>query len=55
MKYPVKKTWSSNNFFDEIEGYLMLIVTIMLVIDVFLGILARFVHFEHVFATELGK
>ncbi len=55
MKYPVKKTWFSNNFFDEIEGYLMLIVTIMLVIDVFLGILARFVHFEHVFATELGK
>jgi len=33
----------------------MLLVTIMLVIDVFLGILARFVHFEIVFATELGK
>lgn len=33
----------------------MMLITTMLVIDVFLGILARFVHFEHVFATELGK
>ena len=33
----------------------MLIITILLVIDVFLGILGRYVHFEHVFATELGK
>jgi TRAP-type C4-dicarboxylate transport system permease small subunit len=40
---------------DKIEGYLMLLITTMLVIDVLLGILARFIHFEIVFATELGK
>jgi TRAP-type C4-dicarboxylate transport system permease small subunit len=40
---------------DEVEGYLMVLITIMLVIDVFLGILARFIHFQSVFATELGK
>ena len=40
---------------EYIEGYLMILITTMLVIDVFLGILARFVHFQHVFATELGK
>jgi TRAP-type C4-dicarboxylate transport system permease small subunit len=40
---------------EDIEGYLMILITTMLVIDVFLGILARFVHFQHVFATELGK
>jgi TRAP-type C4-dicarboxylate transport system permease small subunit len=27
----------------------------MLVVDVLIGILARFVHFQNVFATELGK
>lgn len=41
--------------FDDVEGYLMTTVTILLVIDVILGILARFIHFEIVFATELGK
>ncbi len=41
--------------FDDVEGYLMVLITSMLVIDVFLGILARFVHFQHVFTTELGK
>jgi C4-dicarboxylate transporter, DctQ subunit len=37
------------------EGFLMVIFTILLVIDIFLGILARYVHFDVVFATELGK
>jgi len=55
MKHRKVKIWLSKWSFDDIEGYLMVLITIMLVIDVFLGILARFVHFEHVFATELGK
>ena len=55
MKYQKLKTWFNKRSFDKTEGYLMVIVTIMLVIDVLLGILARFVHFESVFATELGK
>jgi TRAP-type C4-dicarboxylate transport system permease small subunit len=37
------------------EGFLMTVLTFLLVTDVLLGILARFVHFEVVFATELGK
>jgi len=55
MNYQKTKIRINKWSFDDIEGYLMLLITIMLVIDVFLGILARFVHFEHVFATELGK
>ncbi len=49
------KSWINKWSFDDMEGYLMVLITSMLVIDVFLGILARFIHFEHVFATELGK
>ena len=37
------------------EGFLLVVLTILLVTDVLLGILARFIHFEVVFATELGK
>jgi TRAP-type C4-dicarboxylate transport system permease small subunit len=37
------------------EGILLWILTLMLVIDVLLGILARYVQFEVVFADELGK
>lgn len=55
MKYRKLKLKLKKVIFDEIEGYLMMLITILLVIDVFLGILARFVHFETVFATELGK
>jgi len=55
MKYNKLKTWFNIRSFDEAEGYLMVLITLMLVIDVLLGILARFVHFETVFATELGK
>ena len=33
----------------------MVVLALLLVVDVLLGILARFVHFEVVFATELGK
>jgi TRAP-type C4-dicarboxylate transport system permease small subunit len=33
----------------------MAVLTLLLVTDVLLGILSRFVHFEVVFATELGK
>jgi TRAP-type C4-dicarboxylate transport system permease small subunit len=55
MKHQKIKIWLSKWSLDDVEGYLMVFITTMLVIDVFLGILARFVHFEHVFATELGK
>jgi len=55
MKNTKLKTRHYKLSLDEIEGYLMLAITLMLIIDVFLGIIARFVHFEHVFATELGK
>jgi len=55
MKHQKIRIWLSKCSFDDVEGYLMVLITIMLVIDIFLGILARFVHFEHVFATELGK
>lgn len=41
--------------YDHTEGFLMAVFTVMLVTDVLLGILARYVHFEVVFATELGK
>ena len=55
MKYPRIKILLNKFSLEDVEGYLMVLITSMLVIDVFLGILARFVHFEHVFATELGK
>ncbi|MBR9997608.1 MAG: TRAP transporter small permease [Cyclobacteriaceae bacterium] len=41
--------------YENTEGFLMVMLTAMLVIDVLLGILARYVHFEAVFATEMGK
>jgi len=41
--------------YQHTEGFLMAVLAILLVIDVLTGILARFVHFEVVFATELGK
>ena len=37
------------------EGFLMVVFTLMLLTDVLIGILARYVQFEVVFATELGK
>ena len=37
------------------EGFLISVFTLMLVTDVLAGILARYVKFEIVFATELGK
>lgn len=49
------KKWLRIWSFEKLEGHLMVIITSMLVIDVLLGIVARFVHFEIVFATELGK
>jgi len=55
MKYLKLNTWFNKRSFDEVEGYLMVLITVMLVIDVILGITARFIHFESVFATELGK
>ena len=55
MKYQKIRIWFGKCSLEDLEGYLMVLITSMLVIDVFLGILARFVHFEHVFATELGK
>ena len=41
--------------YNHTEGFLMVIITFLLVIDVLLGILARYIHFDVVFATELGK
>ena len=41
--------------FQRAEGILLWVFTIMLLADVLLGILARYVHFEIVFADELGK
>ena len=46
---------NSKQILDHSEGILMLIITVLLVIDVLIGILARFIHFQNVFATELGK
>jgi len=39
----------------HIEGFLLCILTLLLVVDVLLGILSRYIHFETVFATELGQ
>jgi C4-dicarboxylate transporter, DctQ subunit len=44
-----------NHFYRHTEGFLMVVITILLVIDIFLGILASYIHFDIVFATELGK
>ena len=41
--------------YDQTEIFLLVVFAVMLVTDVLLGILARFVRFETVFATELGK
>ena len=43
------------SIYSHTEGFLLVIFTLMLVTDVLLGILARYVRFEVVFATELGK
>ena len=40
---------------DHAEGILLCLFTFLLVADVLLGILARYVNFEIVFADELGK
>jgi TRAP-type C4-dicarboxylate transport system permease small subunit len=40
---------------DRVEAVLLWVFTVMLVADVLLGILARYVHFDVVFADELGK
>ena len=40
---------------ERAEGILLWVFTIFLLADVLLGILARYVHFEVVFADELGK
>jgi TRAP-type C4-dicarboxylate transport system permease small subunit len=40
---------------DRAEGFFLWIFTIMLLADVLLGILARYVNFDVVFADELGK
>jgi TRAP-type C4-dicarboxylate transport system permease small subunit len=50
---PIKKIFLT--LYEHTEGFLMAVFTLMLVTDVLLGILARYVHFEVVFATELGK
>src|SRR5687767_4227812 len=40
---------------DRAEAFLLWIFTIMLLADVLLGIIARYVNFQVVFADELGK
>ena len=41
--------------YNNTEGFLIVIFTILLVLDVLAGILARYIKFEIVFASELGK
>ena len=41
--------------YHNIESVLIYIFTILLVLDVLSGILTRYIHFEVVFSTELGK
>lgn len=41
--------------YEHTEGFLLVVLTIMLVMDVLLGILARYIPIEVAFATELGK
>ncbi|NQU88529.1 MAG: TRAP transporter small permease subunit [Mariniphaga sp.] len=41
--------------YNNTEGFLLGVFTVLLVADVLAGILARYVRFEVVFATELGK
>ena len=41
--------------YNHIEGVLLALLASVLVLDVLLGIVARYVHLEVVFATELGK
>ena len=41
--------------YQHIEGILMAVIAVLLLVDVLLGIVARYVQFEVVFATELGK
>jgi C4-dicarboxylate transporter, DctQ subunit len=44
-----------NFVYQNTEGFLLCVFTFLLVMDVLLGILARYVHFNVVFADELGK
>src|SRR5688572_27422271 len=46
---------SLRSWIDRAEHILLWIFTILLLTDVVLGILARYIHFEIVFADELGK
>jgi len=41
--------------YQNAEGFLLCTFTLLMVADVMLGILARYVHFNVVFADELGK
>jgi len=41
--------------YNDIETILIFIFIVLLVLDVLIGICARYIHFEVVFATELGK
>ena len=41
--------------YNNTEGFLIVVFTFLLVTDVLAGILARYIKFEIVFATELGK
>jgi TRAP-type C4-dicarboxylate transport system permease small subunit len=44
-----------NLLFRNAEAFLLCAFTLLLVMDVFFGILARYIHFDIVFADELGK
>lgn len=51
-----KKLWKLLlSAYEYTEGFLLAALVLMLVADVLLGILARYIQFEVVFATELGK
>jgi len=43
------------NVLHYTEGFLLCVLTLLLVSDVLLGIITRYVHFNIVFATELGQ
>lgn len=54
---PVRNKAASiiNLVYQNTEAFLLCVFTFLLVMDVLFGILARYVHFDVVFADELGK
>lgn len=55
MNRQIRLHTSLRSLTDRIEGIFLWIFTILLLADVLLGIIARYVNFDIVFADELGK